>query len=300
MLHELVLAHAASPNAAPLAARAYEWSWQTCLRKIILSRRETLVAPLPASAWELYHAEGAYQFLLEIICGLHSPLLGETEVLGQFRAYCAAAGFPKNHWGQFLRQLTTDLMRDAKRIRHEHLQHLGHRSYGSVACALLDDMPRVAVLGAGQLAQEMLPALLEQSTVEVFARDAAKAQKALRQHNGLTVYGLAEAAPPSDAKIGLIIAAPLPAAEIAAWAQRQSASFPRVLDLRGASATDPLALPFAHNGVIDLREFFARVQAGEGQAAARAGAARAACAQLAERQTRQVQCRPWGWEDVYA
>ncbi len=291
MLQELVLAHTASPNDASVAVRVDDWSWQTCLRKVVLGRRDTLVPQSHASVWEFYHDENAYQFLLEILCGLHSPMLGETEVLGQFRTYCAAASFPKNHWGRFLRQLTTDLMRDAKRIRHEHLQHLGHRSYGSVACELFNGLPRVAVLGAGQqLTQEMLPALLEQSEVEVFARDAVKARAALRPQHGLTVRNLSENALSDEAKIGLIMAAPLPAADIAAWLRRQSVSFQRVLDLRGESAHDPLLI---ENEVIDLRDFFARVQANQRQAAARAQAARAACAQLAQRQTRQVQCRPW-------
>ena len=298
MLHELVLAHALRENATDSVTSLHGLSWQTCLRKLVFSQRGA-PAPSPSHvAWEFYHAERAYQFLLEIVCGLHSPLLGETEVLGQFREFCAAAAFPKNHWGQFLRQLTADLLRDAKRIRQAHLQHLGNRSYGSLASRQLAGLPVVAVLGAGQLAQEMLPALLEQTEVRIFARAVSRASSACIAQPGLSIHAWqGELVAWPDAPAGLVIAAPLRAHDICGWVERQNASFTRVLDLRGEAACDPLRLK---SEVIDLRAFFASLQSERRHAAQRAQAARAAIAQLAQRQLRQVQCRPYGWEDLCA
>ena len=308
MLHELVIAHAPRTSAAyPLinstVTNLHGLTWQTCLRKLILCKGKT---PLPGPAqadWEMYYGERAYQFLLEIICGLHSPLVGETEVLGQFREFCATAHFPKNNWGQFLRQLLMDLLRDAKRIRHEHLQQLGHRSYGTLASQVLSDSREIAVLGAGQLVQEMAPALLAQAELRIFARQVAKAAAGLPAQSGVSFHQLTDqplAEPAcrwSTATPSLVIAAPLSARAVQSWVQQQGIQFSRVLDLRGESVDDPLELA---TEVMDLPTFFSNLQAGHQHAAQRAQAARAAIAQLAQRQLRQVQCRPYGWEDLCA
>jgi len=308
MLHELVIAHAPRTSAAyPLinssVTNLHGLTWQTCLRKLILCRANT---PLPGPAeadWELYTGERAYQFLLEIICGLHSPLVGETEVLGQFREFCATAHFPKNNWGQFLRQLLMDLLRDAKRIRHEHLQQLGHRSYGTLASQVLSDSREIAVLGAGQLVQEMAPALLAQAELRIFARQVAKAAAALPAQPGVSFHQLSDqpAGEPAcnwtTTAPSLVIAAPLSALAVQTWVKQQGIQFSSVLDLRGESVDDPLDLG---TEVIDLHTFFTNLKAGQQHAAQRAQAARTAIAQLAQRQLRQVQCRPYGWEDLCA
>ena len=132
---------------------------QTCLRQVVLLQRSLLPAGSRNGSLggELYHGAKGYQFLLELICGLHSPLLGETEVLGQFREFYLTRPFSENSWGDFLRQLTADLLRDAKHIRQQYLQRLGHRSYGSQASQWLHGLPVIGVLGAGQLVRELTP-----------------------------------------------------------------------------------------------------------------------------------------------
>ena len=114
--------------------------WRTCLRRILfLNKLENaaLIAAAEnegvlASPLEIYRGEDAYRFLLEVICGLNSPLVGETAVLSQFREFVAHAKLPNTSWGNFLRQLISNLLVDAKRVRHEHLQGLGSQSYGSL------------------------------------------------------------------------------------------------------------------------------------------------------------------------
>src|SRR5438128_12182020 len=128
--------------------------WQTCLRRILFlnshDNRE-LIQTLEAGnvippIVEIFRGQDAYRFLLEVICGLNSPIVGETAVMGQFKEFLLSAKFPKNHWGSFLRQLTTNLMIDAKRIRYNHLQGIGSRSYGSLVRQQVKGMPAVAVL----------------------------------------------------------------------------------------------------------------------------------------------------------
>src|SRR6185436_19814170 len=139
--------------------------WHTCLRRILfLNARdnhdiletietENLLPPIV----EIFRGQHAYHFLLEVICGLNLPIVGETAVMGQFKDFLQNAKLPNSSWGNFLRQLATNLMIDAKRVRAQHLQGLGSQSYGSLVRQHVKGMPAVAVLGSGKLAREILP-----------------------------------------------------------------------------------------------------------------------------------------------
>jgi glutamyl-tRNA reductase len=212
--------------------------WQTCLRRIVFLRRAELTL-LPAQLdLEVYCGRDVYQFLLEVICGLHSPLLGENAVMGQFRKFRASAQFSNTLWGRFLRTLTTDLLVDARLVRHHHLQGLGSQSYGSLIRRYLKGRSSVAVLGAGSLAREILPWLTE---VRVFYRNLHHARScktrirtcssSISEWQMLDGHGIS----PS-----LVIAAPLDAAEINKWLALQNVTFSTVLDLRGNADADPI------------------------------------------------------------
>src|SRR5436190_7341524 len=98
--------------------------WQTCLRRILFLNRNDSCTTIEAiengelnlPTVEIFRGREAYQFLLEVICGLNSPIVGETAVMGQFKEFSLHAKFPRHQWGSFLRQLTSNLMLDAKRI----------------------------------------------------------------------------------------------------------------------------------------------------------------------------------------
>src|SRR5438105_13482489 len=139
--------------------------WQTCLRRILFLNRFENSALIEAAenglavsrGVEVYRGKEAYRFLLEVICGLNSPLLGETAVMGQFKEFCLHARCPDTPWGVLLRQFTSNILVDAKRVRHDCLQGIGSQSYGSLVRQHVKGMPTVAVLGAGKLAREILP-----------------------------------------------------------------------------------------------------------------------------------------------
>src|SRR5207253_8864098 len=86
--------------------------WRTCLRRILFLNQvdnRSLIAAvesdqLSPATLEIYRGFDAYRFLLEVICGLNSPLIGETAVMGQFREFCAHARLPNTPWGWCLRQ----------------------------------------------------------------------------------------------------------------------------------------------------------------------------------------------------
>lgn len=280
--------------------------WQTCLRRVLfLNERENaaLIAAAKsdsalAASLEVYRAEDAYRFLLEVICGLNSPLVGETAVLGQFREFVAQAKLPSTSWGNFLRQLISNLLVDAKRVRHEHLQGLGSQTYGSMVRQHVKGLPSVAMLGGGQLAKEILPWLIGKTRVRTFCRNAARAQELLSEYPEIQLDQFV----PADAgwnqeATGLVIAAPLKAAEVERWVEKQSSTFSLCLDLRGEAETDPVTLPFA---VIKLSELFDALRNERQRLSGRVEAARAEIKLFAQHQVRQAQFRPFGWEDLCA
>ena len=280
--------------------------WQTCLRRILFLNRNENSALIDAAerdalrtgSVEIYRGRDAYGFLLEVICGLNSPLVCETAVMGQFRDFCSHARFPNTSWGWFLRQFTSNLLVDAKRVRHDHLQGIGSQSYGSLVRQHVKGMPAVAVLGTGQLAREILPWLIGKTKVRLFYRNWLHAQDLCNEYPEvhLDKYS-ADNAGWWGEETGLVIAAPMKASEVENWVRAQSSTFSKCLDLRGDAATDPISLSIP---VIKLSELFDALRLERQRLEGRVEAARAEITQLVQRQSLQAQFRPFGWEDLCA
>jgi glutamyl-tRNA reductase len=282
----------------PVAINGLEW--HTCLRRIVLlhkSESSALISTLPDGA-ETYEGQAAYNFLLEVICGLRSPLVAETAVMGQFKEFCASAQFPLNEWGAFLRRLSSDLLVDAKRVRSRHLEGLGSQSYGGMVRQHLKGVPSVVVLGAGQLAEEILPWIVGKTDVTVCARNVDRAQTLTEQFAEIHVaqFTRNEAIDETRAT-AVIIAAPIKAVDVESWMKEQTTPFVKVIDLRGEAESNPIhsSLP-----VIRLSEMFAALRNERPKLIARVAAARDEITKAAQRLIEQAQFRPFGWEDLCA
>jgi len=288
-------------EAFPVALNGLEW--RTCLRRVLFlnpNENKSLIeaAEKMSGAVEVYRAEKGLQFLLEVACGLKSPLVGETAVMGQFREFVAQTNFPRTAWGNSLKQMIASVLVDAKRVRHDHLQGLGSQSYGSLVRHHVKGLPQVSVLGAGQLAREILPWLLGKTRVRLFYRNWQRAKDLLNDYPEIQLdqFSMSDAGW-EHRGMGLILAAPLKAADVENWVAQQKATFSVCLDLRGEAETDPVSLPVP---VIKLSELFAALRSDREKMDGRVAAARAEIASLAQRQTNQAQFRPFGWEDLCA
>src|SRR4051794_20418867 len=152
--------------------------WRTCLREVAFADDAD---DLPQGANEAESAgthllEGdAYRLLLEILCGLQSPMIGETQVMGQFKTFLSS--LDRNQ--AWLNKLGQRLLADARDVRTEFLQGLGSRSYGSAVRRYINDCCHTAVIGTGKLANEVLPFLADDGrTVDQWGRaDAATANR---------------------------------------------------------------------------------------------------------------------------
>lgn len=299
-MDDLVILHHPAKTGVKWPAAINGLEWQTCLRRIVLLHKSETSALIPSfpEGSELFEGQAAYNFLLEVICGLRSPLVAETAVMGQFKEFCASARFPSNEWGHFLRRMTADLLVDAKRVRYRHLEGLGSQSYGGMVRQHLKGVPSVIVLGAGQLAEEILPWIVGKTDVTVCARTLERAKGLLEQYSEIRLTQFTLEAEQNETRLtAIVIAAPLKASAVEEWMALQSTPFVKVLDLRGEAETDPLTCPLP---VIRLSEMFAAVKNDRPKLAARVAAARDEITKAAQRLIEQAQFRPFGWEDLCA
>lgn len=237
----------------------------------------------------MWHDEAAYAHLLEVICGLDSPMIGETEVLHQFKVFTAGLSSDHGMW----REVTQSLLIDARAIRARHLIGLGSRSYGSAVRRLVADTPRVALAGTGMLAKEIAPFLASPDRiVDLWGRRPHVDGFAQVSYRPLA----APAGPALEGPVAMVIAAPLPSVEIARLAARYR--HPIVLiDLRAEGPQDP---PPAIAPLVTLADVFAGVQEAARTAEVRVQTAKDDIQERARQFATRAKLNPSGWHDLCA
>lgn len=276
----------------------------TCLRHIVIANLDeaaAIAAQANGPNDQILRGEQAYTLILEIICGLHSPLVGETEVYGQFKNAVSNYSIPATPWGTLIAKTFKTLFEDAKKIRDQHLKDLGSQSYGSVLRREVKGLKSVHILGAGHLVQEILPWINKEGiSVVIHCRNP---EKALEQLGALAsevkVVGLSQTSEDrlslTEADV-LVIAAPVSSSWIRSWVPAEAK--PRMIaDLRADSETDALV---EFSRVLQLGEFMTRLSQNQTLILERKGAALSAVARAASDRARTVEYRPFGWEDVCA
>ena len=154
---------------------------KTCQRTMVLDHQ---VGGL-ASADSHKHGKEAYLYLLEVICGLQSKLIGENEIVNQFKTtYQQYTANPsrKNE----LMAILEKLFKDAKEIRSKHLLGLSQKTYASIARKKMLShykAEEVLVLGSGQLAEDLINQFKKKAKVFISARNLEKAAKLADQHD---------------------------------------------------------------------------------------------------------------------
>jgi glutamyl-tRNA reductase len=259
--------------------------WRTCVRQVALVD-DSAVIPPNAQAW---HDEAAYAHLLEVVCGLHSPIVGETEVLHQFKVFTESLSGAHAQW----RELCGQLLADARAIRAAYLIGLGSRSYGSAVRRLVQSAPRVAVIGTGVLAQKLVPFLARAGRgIDLWGR---------RPECSITAAGLTYrvlTAPRLDVEepTAIVVAAPIAADAIAGLSSRYRERL-LLIDLRAEGVADP---PPPVAPIVTLADIFAEFEAVARENSDRVAAAKVDIAQRANAFATRVKLNPSGWHDLCA
>jgi len=271
-----------TPNANPAPAGAAVW--RTCLREVVFVDGQT-------GRPDMVEEDAAYGLLLEIICGLRSPLVGETQVQGQFKTFLA--GLDKSQFGE-VKRLGQRLLADAGDVRERHLRALGARSYGSVVRRRVEPTPRVAVIGTGALAEEILPFVATGHIVDQWGR-----RPAARPYDAAVSYRTiadADAAPIANEPTTLVVAAPVGEADLAKIASRY-ANLQRVIDLRGDADVTPIPV---RAEIVPLASIFADGDSASDRASVRVDAALDEIKRRSRAFALREELHPFGWEDLCA
>jgi glutamyl-tRNA reductase len=261
--------------------------WRTCLREVAFltewtdsDERDDTNAPVVTDA-------EAYTLLLEIVCGLRSPLVGETEVQAQFKAFLAS--LDRRRDAPLLR-LGQRVLADAKVIRQRHLQGFGAHSYGPLVARHVPEGRRVILVGTGALAAEVSGNLTSTGhTIDRWGRRAV---------DDRDVYHLLSAARDRPVESGdpatLIIAAPASQSDLLAVAACYS-QVREIIDLRASHERSA----FADDApVTTLDDLFVEARSVSTAPVSRLSAARRDISSLGQAYVRREELHPFGWDDL--
>lgn len=156
---------------------------KTCQRTLLIGAKESFLH---------FHHDGekitgeqAYIYLLEIICGLKSRLVGENEIVNQFKV--AYQDFMNQETrNSSIVKLLEKLFQDAKDIRSKFLIGIGQKSYASIARRKLirdHHAEEVLILGSGILAEDMINQLKKKARVYISGRNADKVKLLSLKHD---------------------------------------------------------------------------------------------------------------------
>lgn len=277
--------------------------WKTCLRKILFCTEEELntYSDLIEKEDQILRGEKALSLLLEILCGLHSPIVGETEVFGQFKNFVDSRKQAQDSLFGDHQKWLNFIFSEVKKTRAENLVGLGSQSYGSLLRKYTKEQRTVTVCGSGHLAQEILPWLSQKKSLQVLCRDTSKMQNFDEKYkfNNLLITAYNESYIQGEA---MVIAAPLSDARILELINMQGAEPLAIYDLRGEENDLPslLANQFPHVTLMGLHQFFAEIEETKKDTQTKIQAIKQNLFEKAVAFMQRTELRPLGWDDLCA
>lgn len=271
------------------------WTFETCLRKIIFFSDEEDFSKICTQPLKAYTFAEAYRFCLEVICGLHSKIFAETEVLGQFKNFIQELEKQKKSNSQVSLILPTlkNLVIDAKFIRTEYLKGLGQQSYGSIIRKWSKNYNEVAVLGAGHLTQKMYPWISEK--INIFTRLPEKYQTTFpsdKLHSFIELRNFLH----KEANPLLVVAAPVEDDFLVDLVINSSQT--DIFDLRGPSSTALSSTDIKKQIKKNLEDLFLELSTQSEIQEKIKCKVQIEIEKISQKRFLSQQVRPFGWDDL--
>lgn len=156
----------------------------TCQRTLVLAmNHDPLKHTEKLPPHELVIGEEAYLYLLETICGLKSKLIGENEIVGQFKeAYKLYAATTLKDTK--LLTILEKLFKDAKDIRTQYLIGISQKTYASLTRRHFQKARalHVVIVGSGMLAEDLINQLKKKMRVSICARNFERVKELAALH----------------------------------------------------------------------------------------------------------------------
>jgi len=273
--------------------------WQTCRRKLLFFDELSFSDYSSCEGEEVYQDIEAEEFLIEVLCGLKSPLVGETEVFGQFKLWWQGledAGF-KRKFEARIQQIYSVV----KKIREESLCGLGSQSYGSLLRKKISELKPysdgdvcIDFVGAGQLVEEMVPWVEKKWKFRIWCRNPDRIEGSEIAQKALSVKSMIDDDHVSN---WLVVAAPLSHDELNFWIKkRNKGENLYVFDFRHDS--------MEYNGSDQFRQFLhldhftTEVEEKKQQIQFHINEAKTKITNWKQNELNRAQVRPFGWDDL--
>lgn len=265
--------------------------WKTCLREIYFFDVQVQTHIQLLENDEVYIGTDAEVFLAQVLCGLKSPLIGETEVFGQFKIWWKSLSPDLLFKKKFQSRMET-LFGLVKTVREKALCGHGSQSYGSLLRKNLVPKEAVDILGAGHLALEIQPWIKNKSDCRVWCRHPEKVKQ-----EGLLSGEILSVQLKNELSTVVVIAAPLKHDELNLWLkERGFSSKHKLFDFRSDSASfHPFVRPKVH---LKLKDFSSDFDINQNEIREKAQAASRIIEQWKHVQNAKAQVRPYGWDDL--
>ncbi len=273
--------------------------WSTCLRQILFCTEADYAMHQDEFTSEdhILQGEKSLALLLEISCGLHSPIVGETEVFGPFRQFVenrktAGDTLFGDHqkWLKFI-------FSEVKKMRSTHLTGIGSQSYGSLLRRYTKELNSASLCGSGQLAQEILPWLAQKEQVQLICREPQKIASVTNKYKNLQVDTYEKAKVVGDA---LVIAAPLSDEAIMNLIAKNNSQPKFLYDLRGEENALAFLLAGHRIQYVSLHKFFAEIEENKKESQQRVEMIKHLLLERAREFSQRTELRPMGWDDLCA
>ncbi len=213
---------------------------KTCLRKTVFfseAQFESFKAEDAklVSGFDVYKGFAAAEYIVKVLSGLESPVVGETEVLGQFKKQI----IPQLKKNSDLEQIIQFILNLVKIIRAKHLIGLGSQSYGSMVRRILKYHQHILFVGSGALTESVLPWVKASKNVMILVRSLERYEKTkvYKENTGLKAFSLDEDFI-FDFALHVIVCAPIKAKVLESYLT--NANVETIVDLREESKTDPI------------------------------------------------------------
>jgi glutamyl-tRNA reductase len=266
--------------------------WKTCQREIYFFDAQLNFDFEPHLKDQVYSGLEAEVFLAEVLCGLKSSLIGETEVFGQFKIWWKNLPQDSHFKLKFQNRIET-LFALVKTVRENALCGHGSQSYGSLLRKNLKAGEPVDIIGADHLVQEILPWIKNKSAHRIWCRNPEKA-KANQISQAQCILSLEDHSILSEV---VVIAAPLSHAVLTQWlVKRGLTKGHRIFDFRSDSAEYHPPIKLALH--FKLEDFSSKFDVHQIEIEKKAKAALKLIQKWRDTQESKVQVRPYGWDDL--
>ncbi|MCK5884366.1 MAG: hypothetical protein KAG61_11810 [Bacteriovoracaceae bacterium] len=185
MLDKLIVRHYPLPETRVIPHESGAFVLATCQRTLVV-RLGSSLGKVEGS--DFYLGSDGYSLLLEVICGLKSSIIGETEIVQQFKK-CYREYIDRPDRDSTLMRVLERLFKDAKKVRADHLLTVGGRSYASICKKIIkrnSSQGKILVVGSGALAKDIVKQCSKEFEIYLSARNDDAVDE-LASHSKVTI-----------------------------------------------------------------------------------------------------------------